>query len=58
VRRNKDQIARLIVTRFPELAPRLPPERKPWTSEDTRMAIFDAAAFALAASGIANRFRA
>lgn len=44
---NKDQIARLIVARFPELAPRLPPERKPWTSEDARMAIFDATAFAL-----------
>jgi len=45
---NKDQIARLIVARFPELAPRLPPERKPWKSEDARMAIFDAAGFAMA----------
>lgn len=44
---NKDQIARLIAARFPELALRLPPERKPWMSEDARMAIFDAAAFAL-----------
>jgi hypothetical protein len=26
----------------------LPPERKPWMSEDSRMAIFDAAAFAMA----------
>jgi hypothetical protein len=46
--RNKNQMARFIVIRFPELARYLPPERKPWMSEDPRMAIFDAAAFALA----------
>jgi hypothetical protein len=44
---TKYEIARAIASRFPELAPRLPPERQPWMSEDTRMAIFDAAAFAL-----------
>jgi hypothetical protein len=45
---TKYEIAKAIVSRFPELAQRLPPERKPWMSEDCRMAIFDAAAFALA----------
>ena len=40
--------------RFPELTPYLPPERKPWISEDLRIAIFDAAAFALAFSGTAH----
>jgi len=45
--RNKNQMARFIAARFPELARSLPPERKPWMSEDSRMAIFDAAAFAL-----------
>jgi hypothetical protein len=44
---NKNELAQVIVTRFPELTPHLPPQRKPWMSEDARMAIFDAAAFAL-----------
>ena len=44
---NKDQMARFIAPRFPELADYLPPERKPWMSEDPRMAIFDAAALGL-----------
>ncbi len=46
--RNKNQMARFIAAKFPELARYLPPERKPWMSEDLRTAIFDAAAFALA----------
>jgi hypothetical protein len=46
--RNKNQLARYIATQFPELARYVPPERKPWMSEDPRTAIFDAAAFALA----------
>jgi hypothetical protein len=46
--RNKNQTAGFIAARFPELARSLPPERKPWMSEDTRMAIFDAAAMAIA----------
>jgi hypothetical protein len=41
-------MAQAVAARFPELAPRLPPQRKPWMSEDCRMAIFDAAAFVLA----------
>jgi len=44
---NKRQIAQAIAQHFPELAPRLPPLRKAWMSEDTRMSIFDATAFAL-----------
>jgi hypothetical protein len=45
--RTKRQIAVSIAGKFPELEPKLPPLRKPWMSEDERMAIFDAAAFAL-----------
>src|SRR5216683_337335 len=53
--RNKNQMARFIAARFPELTRLVPPERKPWMSEDSRMAIFDAAAFALASFGLAGR---
>ena len=44
---NKHQIASAICERLPELAPRLPPLRKAWMSEDYRMSIFDALSFAL-----------
>lgn len=44
---TKHQIAIAISRQLPELEPRLPPYRKPWMSEDERMAIFDAASFAL-----------
>lgn len=37
-----------LAERFPELHPFLPRLRKPWMSEDDRMAIFDAVGFALA----------
>jgi hypothetical protein len=41
-------LAEILATRFPEeLAPRLPPKRKPWISEDYRMDIFDAVALAI-----------
>jgi hypothetical protein len=43
--RNKHEIAAALATRFPGLLLRLPPKRKPWQSEDSRMSIFDAAAF-------------
>ncbi len=42
---TKEVVARAVVERFPELRPRLPQPRKPWMSEDVRMAIFDAVAF-------------
>lgn len=45
---TKYQIARAIAERFPELGWRMPRLRKPWMSEDARMGIFDALAFALA----------
>lgn len=45
--RNKDQISNKIAEWFPELLPHLPPYRKPWMAEDSRMAIFDAMAMAL-----------
>jgi hypothetical protein len=45
--RNKNQMAGFIAARFPELMRYVPPERKPWMSEDPSMAVFDAAAFAL-----------
>ncbi len=44
--KTKHRIAELIAEQLPELALRLPPCRKPWMSEDYRMAIFDAVAFA------------
>ena len=46
--RNKNQVARFVAARFPELVRYLPPERKAWMSEDLRTAIFDAGAMALA----------
>jgi hypothetical protein len=44
---TKHRIANAIAVRFPELAPHVPPFRKCWMSEDYRMTIFDALAFAL-----------
>jgi hypothetical protein len=52
---TKYQIAETIVERFPELTPCQPPLRKPWMSEDSRMSIFDAAAFALTFFHVINR---
>jgi len=46
---TKHQVAVAIAKRFPELAPRVPPPRKPWMSQDERMSIFDASALALVA---------
>ena len=45
---TKHQIASVIADRFPELRSRLPRPRKCYESADDRMAIFDAASFALA----------
>jgi len=44
---TKHEIAHVVAQQLPEIAPRLPRYRKPWMSEDYRMAIFDAAALAL-----------
>jgi Holliday junction resolvasome RuvABC endonuclease subunit len=43
----KNRIAEVIAEHFPEISPHVPPFRKPWMSEDVRMSIFDAVAFAL-----------
>jgi hypothetical protein len=48
---TKYRIALAVARRFPELAWRLPPVRKPWMSEDARMAMFGAVALALAYYG-------
>lgn len=44
---TKQEIANTIARWFPELAPRLPPARKFWMSEDARMSLFDAVALGL-----------
>lgn len=44
---TKHEAATIIARDLPELAPFLPPFRKPWMNEDPRTAIFAAAAFAL-----------
>lgn len=45
--KTKHEIAGVIAARFPELARHRPRRRKPWMSEDERMAMFDAAALAM-----------
>jgi hypothetical protein len=45
---NKHEIATVLAQRFPALAPKLPPKRKIWQSEDYRMSVFDAAALGVA----------
>ena len=45
---TKHQVASALAQRFAELAPILPPKRKPWQSEDYRTSIFDAAALGAA----------
>src|SRR5258705_10069488 len=46
---TKYALAEIIAKRFPdELGSRLPPKRRPWMTEDSRMAIFDAMALVLA----------
>lgn len=44
---SKEERAQVIARLFPELSWKLPRKRRPWNSEDHRMAIFDAAATAL-----------
>jgi hypothetical protein len=53
---TKYDIAATLARQFPALALRLPPKRKPWESEDSRMSIFDAAA--LGYTYLARRRRA
>lgn len=45
---SKQEMAEMLAAQFPdELASRLPPKRKTWESEDSRMDIFDAVGLAL-----------
>jgi hypothetical protein len=45
---TKHLLAEIMAKRFPaQLGLQLPPKRKPWMSEDSRMSIFDAVALAL-----------
>jgi hypothetical protein len=46
--RSKHQIAVALTQAFPEIGWKLPPARKIWVKEDSRMAIFDALAGAVA----------
>lgn len=46
--RSKHQIAVALIQAFPEIGWKLPPARKIWVKEDSRMAIFDALAGAVA----------
>ena len=46
---TKHEMAEMLANRFPdELAFRLPPKRRLWQSEDSRMDVFDAVALAVA----------
>ena len=50
---TKQEMAEKLAKDFPdELASRLPPKRRLWMSEDSRMDIFDAVALAVAAVGV------
>ena len=44
--KTKHRIAEIIAQHIPALSLYVPPPRKPWKSEDPRMAIFEAAALA------------
>lgn len=46
--RAKREIALCLARMFPEIAWKLPPERKIWEKEDSRMALFDALAGVIA----------
>lgn len=46
-RATKYTIAKQLSKQFPELGDCLPPPRKPWRTEDRRLAIFDAVALAV-----------
>jgi hypothetical protein len=46
--RSREGIASMLAEMFPELAPKLPPERKIWHGEHAIMPMFDAVALAVA----------
>lgn len=46
--RTRPEIAKVIAAKIPAFAPKLPPLRKIWMSEDPRQSLFDAAALGVA----------
>jgi hypothetical protein len=46
--KSKDEIASVLVNRFPELLWKLPRKRKTWEKENFRMTLFDAVALGVA----------
>jgi Holliday junction resolvasome RuvABC endonuclease subunit len=53
---TKHEMAEVLAKQFPdELASRLPPKRKAWASEDSRMDVFDAVALAVAFQEVSLR---
>lgn len=44
---DKRQVAEVIANQYPGLRPRIPPERKSWMPEDSRLYIFDAIALCI-----------
>jgi len=46
--KNKDELASMLATEFPELLWKLPPKRKRWQHEHHRMMVFDAIALGFA----------
>jgi hypothetical protein len=44
---NKQQLAQFVAKHIPAFERFVPPPRRPWMTEDTRMALFDAAALGI-----------
>lgn len=55
--RTRPEIAKAIARKIPALAPRLPPLRKLWMSEDPRQSLFDAASLGTVFFARASRAR-
>lgn len=45
--RSREEIAEAVARHLPALRPHLPPKRRPWDSEDKRLAVFTASALVL-----------
>ena len=52
---TRQDMARAVAEHLPFLEPQLPKARRPWTSEDARQPLFDAAALALTHLAIGTR---
>ena len=49
---SKHELAKIVAVQLPGLAHRIPPQRKVWTADDPRQALFDAAALGLLFYGL------